>query len=245
MYFVLKGVLFLAIILGSNAINKFDPIINGTPAKIADFPYYAFLSGNGKSLKCGGAIIKTNVILTAAHCLSNTNFYVYTGIEDINDLRKKKPYGVKEIIKYPEYKGQTKFDVALVILSSHIQLGQTAQIVPVAPVSPRLGSKVTIVGFGKVKCDIASLDNSGRCRGGDSKVLRTANFRLTGHGNKIIKTVGDNQNTCYGDSGSPVVYKNRVIGVVSYGEYINCSGYDTQATVAPHYMWINKYLKEY
>ncbi|GJQ81368.1 hypothetical protein Trydic_g20578 [Trypoxylus dichotomus] len=245
MYFVLKVLLLLAIILGSNAINKFDPIINGIPTKIADFPYYAFLSGNGKSLKCGGAIIKTNVILTAAHCLSNTNFYVYTGIEDINDLWKKKPYGVKEIIKYPEYKGQTKFDVALVILSSHIQLGRTAQIIPIAPVSPKPGSTVTIVGFGKVRCDITSIDNSGRCRGGDSKVLRTANFRLTSHANRIIKTIGNNQNTCYGDSGSPVVYRNRVIGVVSSGEYINCSGYDTQAPVAPYHKWIEKYLKEY
>ncbi|KRT84274.1 Trypsin, partial [Oryctes borbonicus] len=227
------------------ATNKFDPIINGKTANITAFPYFAFLSKNNRSLRCGGAIIKTNVILTAAHCLTTAELLVFTGVEHLDDLPNRQPHHVKKIIQYPEYRGQTRFDLGLVILSDHIQLGPTARLIDVAPVSPRIGSKVTIAGFGKVMCDTSSVDIGGRCRGGDSKVLRSATFRLASHSNRIIKTNGSNQNTCYGDSGSPVVHRNRVIGVVSSGEYINCSGYDTQAPTAPFYDWIQEHLKKY
>lgn len=44
-------------------------IVNGTLAEDGEFPYQvAFLTRN-KRFFCGGSLIKSNVILTAAHCL--------------------------------------------------------------------------------------------------------------------------------------------------------------------------------
>ncbi|KAI4454393.1 polyserase-related [Holotrichia oblita] len=182
---------------GDARIPRFDVIINGTIANIQNYPFYAFIAHKTKSLKCGGAIIKTNVILTAAHCLSNKGLHVYTGIQALDDVQNSKPYRVKQVIKYPKYRGQAGYDIGLIILSTHIRLTPTVKVIPITNTSPRIGSKVTVVGFGG------------------------------------------------GDSGGPIVYGNRVIGLVSSGEYANCTGYDVQVAVAPYYGWIKKHLNNY
>ncbi|GJQ81365.1 hypothetical protein Trydic_g20575 [Trypoxylus dichotomus] len=241
----LQLLLFLAVVFRSHAGNPFDPIINGVPTKISEFPYYAALSSDGKGVRCGGAIIKSNIILTAAHCLFDANFSVYTGIQNLDDLKNERPCSVKKVIAYPRYHDETKYDIGLVILSDYIQLGATAKIIPLTRFNPGIGSNVTIVGMGRFICDPLNVDDSGRCIGGRSMILRSATARLTKNYNGVIKTVNDNQNTCYGDSGGPVVYRNRVIGVVSSGEYDNCAGYDTHTSAMRYYFWIKRYMRKY
>ncbi|KRT84272.1 Trypsin, partial [Oryctes borbonicus] len=245
MFFTL--LLFLtSVVFGSFAGNQFDPIINGTPAIIKKFPYYAVLSRDRRSISCGGGIIKSNIILTAAHCLDDANFYVYTGIESLNDLSRKEPYPVRTVFKHPRYNGRTNFDIGLVILSSHIKLDSTAQVIPIATSFPDIGSKVTIVGFGRVECDPLNVDDFGRCIGGYSGILRFATAKLTGQNNGVIKTVSYNeQNTCFGDSGGPVIHRNKVVGVVSSGQYSNCRGYDLQTSAVRYYRWLKRYMSIY
>ncbi|GJQ81370.1 hypothetical protein Trydic_g20580 [Trypoxylus dichotomus] len=247
MYFALKLLSLLVAFSGICAVDLFGAIIRGTPAKIINYPYHAFLlnKANG-TLRCGGAIIKTNMILTAAHCLFDKDFYVYTGIQSFEDLHNSQPHRVEDVIKYPRYRGQTGYDIGLVILSSHIRLGPTAKVIPLMQTRPKIGSTVLVIGFGKVEC------KHGRwygaiflCDGDRSHILRSAKLKVKGTRRGVIYTLDDDRNTCYGDSGSPIVYKKNVVGVVSSGQYANCTGYDTHAAVAPHYYWIEKYLEEY
>ncbi|KAK9700853.1 Trypsin [Popillia japonica] len=227
MYLLAKFLLLLHVFQAIYGIPHFDVIINGTIAKIQNYPYYAFIANKNKSLKCGGAIIKPNVILTAAHCLPNSNLHVYTGIQALDDLRNHQPYRVKQVIKYPKYKGQVGYDIGLVILSTPIRLTPTVKVIEIANTSPRMGSNLTVVGFGAIRCDGPG-SGSIPCQVLHSEFLRSAVIKVIKYKHRIIHTKGSSQNTCYGDSGSPVVYKNRVVGLVSSGEHANCSGYDIQ-----------------
>ncbi|RWR99978.1 peptidase S1 and S6 chymotrypsin/Hap-like protein, partial [Dinothrombium tinctorium] len=43
-------------------------IVGGNRARIGDYPWQVFILRNGQ-LHCGGSIIASNWVLTAAHCL--------------------------------------------------------------------------------------------------------------------------------------------------------------------------------
>ncbi|KAK9700852.1 Trypsin [Popillia japonica] len=244
MYLLVKFLLLLQASQEIYGIPHFARIINGATAKIRDYPYYAFLAYKSEGLLCGGAIIKTNIILTAAHCLSNRDIYVYTGIQALSDLQNHQPYRVKRVIKYPKYKGQSRYDIGLVILSAHIRLTPTVKVIKIANTSPRIGSKLAVIGFGRVRCDGPATESS-PCRIFYSKFLRSAVINVIEYYHGIIHTKGRRQNTCYGDSGGPVVYRNHIVGLVSSGEHENCTGYDIQVAVASYYDWVQKYLNYY
>ncbi|GJQ81373.1 hypothetical protein Trydic_g20583 [Trypoxylus dichotomus] len=237
--------LVLLVLAKSYGDNPFGIIVRGTPAKISSYPYYAFLAYRNKKLRCGGSIIKTNVVLTAAHCLLDKNIHVYTGIQYLEDLYEREPYRVKELISFPKYKRQVVYDIGLVILTSHIQLGPTVNVIPVAPISPRIGSRVSVVGFGRIQCKTGEQNGKFSCVGDTSRILRSAVLKVERNRFRTMRTRSEHQNTCEGDSGSPVVYMNKVVGIVSSGQYANCSGYDEQVVVAPYYRWIKDYLNMY
>ncbi|KRT84275.1 Trypsin, partial [Oryctes borbonicus] len=240
MFLLLKLLPLLALVYGSNVTNVFDPIINGREARISSYPYYAFLSYYGNSLRCGGAIIKTNIVLTAAHCITDNNLKVYTGIQRLSDVQHSHPYYVRQRIQYPWYRGESSYDIGLVILSSHIRLGPTVKTIGIPTALPRLGSSVTVMGFGPVWCP----DSNQQCRNGQSQVLRSANVRVVSNGNWVISTVGSNTNSvCYGDSGSPVVSGNQLVGLISGVEHGNCAGRNFHVAAAHYYNWISQYMK--
>ncbi|XP_018324739.1 chymotrypsin-1-like [Agrilus planipennis] len=88
-----------------NSINPNDPsdnfdsdymdepsnrIINGDKANIADYPYQVALSFNNdiENFMCGGSIIADKFVLTAAHCLENsdvTGYLVQAGVSNTNE----------------------------------------------------------------------------------------------------------------------------------------------------------------
>lgn len=48
--------------------NYSDFIVRGTPAQLGEFPHVIILKYQG-SFTCGGSLIASNVVLTAAHCV--------------------------------------------------------------------------------------------------------------------------------------------------------------------------------
>lgn len=48
-----------------------------------------------------------------------------------------------------------------------------------------------------------------------------------------------------GDSGGPVVYDDMIVALVVSGQYADCTGYNSQLSVAAYLLWIEKYMEAY
>ncbi|KAK9680213.1 Trypsin [Popillia japonica] len=217
-----------------------DAIINGHNADITDFPYYAFLASGG-GLLCGGAFIEEDLVLTAAHCLGDDDITVHSGITYLRNLKRSKGYAVKAVVPHPDFwsTGNSSVDLGLIRLQKKITLGPKAQLIELATEPPPVGGEATVVGFGVMKCV-----GEARCHEKVklSKRLRYADIDIEAvepDGTIVTKSRG-NKSTCYGDSGGPIAYNGQIIGVVSSGEYGDCTGYDIQGPVFPLLKWIEE-----
>src|SRR5690348_12812003 len=112
--------------LASVPIESGPPIriVGGTQVTSAStYPYQVSLRYNGAHI-CGGSIISTNVVLTAAHCILSTKasaFSIQAGIvsrqQQAGQIR-----GVSRIVVHQQYDSYTKRnDIALLVLNTPLQ----------------------------------------------------------------------------------------------------------------------------
>lgn len=99
-------------------------IIRGSEAENGEFPYQVYLKNYRTRLFCGGSIISSKHILTAAHCVKNNkylnNLYIYIG--SVNLWRNGLYYNVQSVNIHPKYIGSstgrvTKNDIAILTVS--------------------------------------------------------------------------------------------------------------------------------
>ena len=102
-----------------------EAIIGGSFANPHEFPWIVGVVDN--SGKCGGTIISKNLVITAAHCVSDIEetysdeLFIYMGSSDLTSsfIRKEK---VKSILIHPQYIDTIHYnDIALLRLSKDIK----------------------------------------------------------------------------------------------------------------------------
>ncbi|HTR00961.1 MAG TPA: serine protease, partial [Candidatus Acidoferrum sp.] len=132
-----------------------QPIIGGTVATPGTHPWIAALVSNGTTTKnsqrqfCGGALIDPSWVITAAHCLDDTDvnsFKVFIGRDDL-DGTGGEVIAASQIIQHPYWQGYDIYDIAMVRLST------PSQATPIAlsgySIDQALfGSLVDLVGWG-------------------------------------------------------------------------------------------------
>ncbi len=214
-------------------------IVNGRESVPFSRPYQVRLS-----MGCGGTLISSEWVITAAHCRPRTTTTVRVGVHKLSS-NEGETIRVTRVIVHPNF-GRNNAngviaDIALLKLQRAVTNSNAAPAaLPNATVmenAANTGKLLTVSGWGQTKptnspqanllqeADLAVMDpNNGQCGGGDV----------------ICGDYTQNRSACYGDSGGPFAtkYNNKfyVIGVVHGGPA--CQGWTSFTKTFSYLEWI-------
>ncbi|XP_065367544.1 trypsin zeta-like [Calliphora vicina] len=173
---------------------------------------------------CGGSIYSENIVLTAAHCIIATvpsQLKVVAG-GNIKNGNDGVLVPVKEIIMHENYNPDTyNNDVAILVVSVPLPLNRfTIRAIELIDDAPTAGTLTTITGWGalveggpspstlqEVKVPVVRQEECNEdYEGNITEYMLCAGLRSQG-----------GKDACQGDSGGPLTIRNKLAGIVSWG----------------------------
>ncbi|XP_078525561.1 chymotrypsinogen 2-like [Lissotriton helveticus] len=212
-------------------ISGYARIVNGEPAVSGSWPWQVSLQDSTGFHFCGGSLVNSLWVVTAAHCGVRTSHRVILG--EFDHSSSAEPIQVKSIAKvfrHPNYNSNTiQNDITLVKLSSPATLNSRVGLVCLAASNDVFngGQRCVTTGWG--------LTNASASKTPD-KLQQVSLPLLTNTdckrywGNKIADVMicagASGASSCMGDSGGPLVCQKNgawtLVGIVSWGSG-NCS----------------------
>jgi len=250
----LKGVLITSCLVTSSAYSKVDEdqtiqIVGGSESVPYSRPYQVALLMNGRQ-GCGGTLINSRWVLTAAHCLDSASTNSLTVKVGSHSLRANdgQLLNVSQIITHENWRGangiRSGYDIALLRLASAADAQYIPAKLPTQAIENQyagVGRYVTVSGWGLTSN-----------RGNPSDTLREVNLPVISNsscsselqfnipGSVICGGGQGGVSACNGDSGGPYAIKANgefySIGTVSWGSA--CRGATAFTRTLSYLDWI-------
>uniref|UniRef100_A0A1L8EGE7 Putative trypsin-1-like protein n=1 Tax=Haematobia irritans TaxID=7368 RepID=A0A1L8EGE7_HAEIR len=233
------------------------PRIVGGQIAHGSYPFVVSLMTDtifGRYHSCGGSIINQRTVITAAHCLAPTSssvLKVHVG-EKSRKVVNGFVYDVQSLHYHPKWTASTQdYDVGLVRIEGSFTYSISVRPISLAEekIKIRDGSYATVLGWGYTSdwgppSDVLKMARVPTVR------QSTCNRQMGGLITKRMLCAGFKSggvDACQMDSGGPLIYKEKLIGIVSWG--VGCaqrSRPGVYARVSELLPWINATLqKEY
>jgi trypsin len=214
------GALALAPLAGAGAV------VNGSTAGEGQFPFMASLQDGSGFAFCGGSVISSGWVLTAAHCVPDadaTDLYVVTGRTDLADTTKGQRTKVSKVFVNPAY-ADSAHDSALLQLSTPTSATPIALAGAADDDLEATGAPVTVAGWGDTLPTLG-LFSSNTLLYADLDVVSDRECGQTNLGFDAATGVCAAsllKDSCQGDSGGPLFAtkagRSVQVGIVSYGQ---------------------------
>ncbi|NWI56459.1 GRAA protein, partial [Calyptomena viridis] len=221
----------LLIICGGLCVD----IIGGKEVAPHSRPFMAQIM-DGKEFVCGGALIKENWVLTAAHCKVKEGRVVLGAHSRIASEKEKQTFWIAKQIPYPCYNSSShENDIMLLQLRGRAKLNAAVKIIPLpnSDDDPKPGTICAVAGWGLTKNHQRSFSDT--LMEVNVSVIRRdiCNDKQHYKGTPFITenmicagAKNGNKDTCDGDSGGPLRCNNIMRGITSFGKKNKCGKAD-------------------
>ncbi|ELU16695.1 hypothetical protein CAPTEDRAFT_113671, partial [Capitella teleta] len=238
-------------------------IVGGWEALPHEFPYQVTLKSALDSLLCGGSIISSRHVLTAAHCTYGRQAgSIIVGLGEHNRLNTSEEFidtAVAEIRQHPDYRPLTiQNDVSILVLAEEISFSDGRRMVcPPSRVDSGnadgyAGDTLIVSGWGIQSSGgvIADILRAVDVIGLTIQECRDSSYNSSSihDGMNCAGIEAGGKDSCLGDSGGPLVFKNgeafEEVGIVSWGQGCAQEGYPGVYADTIYYLdWITENMQ--
>ncbi|XP_068943149.1 trypsin-like [Petaurus breviceps papuanus] len=218
----MKALIFLALLGASVAFptgDDDDKIVGGYTCTAYSLPYQVSL--NSGSHFCGGSLINSQWVVSAAHCYKS-RIQVRLGEHNINAVEGKEQFiDSSKVIRHPKYSsGTMDNDIMLIKLKTPATINSQVATISLPKSCAATGASCLISGWGNTASSGANYPELLQCL--NAPVLSDSSCRNAYPGqitsNMIcVGYLEGGKDSCQGDSGGPVVCNKVLQGIVSWG----------------------------
>ncbi|NXO47620.1 TRY1 protein, partial [Aramus guarauna] len=196
-----------------------DKIVGGYTCAENSVPYQVSL--NAGYHFCGGSLINSQWVLSAAHCFKRS-IQVQLGKHNLAlSESTQQLIQSSKVLRHPGFNSASlDNDIMLIKLAKPAQLNQAVQTVPLPTSSVTTGTECLISGWGNTFNSVNPYPDTLQCLKAPVLSNKECNSAYPGEITDNMICVGfmeGGKDSCQGDSGGPVVCNGQLQGIVSWG----------------------------